>query len=212
VIAIRAAAALLALGLAGRAAAGCPALETPLEPPCGYAALERMRDAFAERAAAAGVTLPSVPALRERDEPGLGAWSAERREVVLPVWTALAPEERRLLARMGGSDARAPELFAWLHRWYLPACGLARAYGGGAPGTRGSRAAHELAVAFLRDEPYGAERLTRLAELVESAAARLDDAADPGAREARLELRLARDSLRRRDVLRFDEALARARP
>jgi hypothetical protein len=212
VTASRTAAALLALGLAGRAAAGCPAEEAPLEPPCGYAALERMRDSFAERAAAAGATLPFTPALRERAEPGLGAWSPETRELTVPQWSALAPEERRLLVRMAGSEPRAPELFAWLHRWYLPACGLARAYGGGAAGSRASRAAHDLAVAFLRDEPYGPERLARLAALVEAAGARLDDADEPGVREARLELRLARDSLGRRDALRFDEALARARP
>ncbi|HET9595818.1 MAG TPA: hypothetical protein VFP65_09575 [Anaeromyxobacteraceae bacterium] len=211
--AIRAAAALLlVLGPAGRAAAGCPAEEAPIEPPCGFAALERMRDTFADRAAAAGVKLPSAPALREREEPGLGVWSAERGELAVPQWSALAPEERRLIARMAGSEARAPELFAWLHRWYLPACGLARAYGAGETGSRASRAAHDLAVAFLRDEPHGPERLVRLAALVEAAAARLEETEDPGARSARVELRLAQDSLRRRDALRFDEALARAHP
>jgi hypothetical protein len=207
-------AAALGLALAVPAAAGCPDA-SPLEPPCGAAALERMRDAFVARAAAAGLTLPFTPALREREEAGLVAWSAERRELSVPHWPVLAPEERRLLVRMAGSEDRAPELFTWLHRWYLPARELARAFqavrGAPPPGSRAERAAHDAAVAFLREEAYGPERVARLASMVEAAAARLADEDGPAARTAFAQLRLARDSLRRRDSLRFVEAAARLR-
>lgn len=211
---VRAAAVAVAAALAGAPAAArarCPAEAPALAPPCGLTALERQRDAFVQRAAAAGHPLPA-PALREVTGPRLLAWNAATGEVEVPRWEELPEAERALLARMAGSPARAPELFAWLYRWfYLPRALAEALLARGGAGPADARRADDLAVAFLAGQPLGAERLARAAGLVEEALARLSaELGDPAAAGRRTELERARAALARRGRG-FEELLAGAR-
>jgi len=229
---LRALAAALVLAAVAPAVATCP-VESPLEPPCGLAPLESMRDAFIARSARAGIPLPYSPEVREWTRPLLVAWRRDARAVAVPRWEELTREQRALVVRMAGSEPRAPELFAWLYRWFLLPHELAHAaqdeLGDWAlPPSRSERAANDLAVAFHMEQPMGRERLARLAGLLEAAAARLDPppggadadrwfdahqdelARDP-ARHGAFQLRFILDSIRRRDALAFDAEAGRLR-
>ncbi|GEJ59006.1 hypothetical protein [Anaeromyxobacter diazotrophicus] len=209
---------LAAAGLAGPVPgeALCPAEAPVLEPAGGLAPLTRLRDAFAQRAARAGAPLRAVPALREATGPRLLAWNAATGEVEVPRWEELPEAERSLLARMAGSPARAPGLFAWLYRWfYLPrALSEALLAGRGGLALPDARLADDLGVAFLAAEPMGPERLARLRALVDEALGRLaTELGDPAAAARRDELGRLREALARRGERSFEALLAlRAAP
>ena len=192
------------------ARAACLVGAPALAPSCGLAALERLRDAFVARAAAAGHPLPS-PTLREATGPRLLAWNAATGEVEVPRWEELPDAERALLARMAGSPARAPELFAWLYRWfYLPRALAEAALARGGAGLPDARRAEDLALAFLAAQPQGPERLARVAGLVDEALARLAaEIGDPAAANRRNELERTRAALARQGRG-FEELLAGA--
>jgi hypothetical protein len=212
---------LLTATLPGLSRAGCPD-ESPLDPPCGLAPLERLRDDFVARATRAGLSLPSPVALREATGPELVRWDAAAGAAVVPRWEELAAGQRAALSRLAGSDTGAPALFAWLYRWFfLPralaqAClaPVATATATAGDGEEARRAADELAVAFLKEEPMGPERLEQVQGLVEAALHRLEQdgggAAVPDAQRAALVR--AKATLARREGLHFDQVAARLRP
>ncbi len=220
---------LLVLAVASAPAALALCLdESPLEPPCGLAPLEAMRDAFVHRAARTGLTLPYLPEVREGTRPVFTSWRLDARAVSVPRWDEITPEQRAAIVKMAGSEARAPELFAWLFRWFFLPHTLAHALEDelgerAAPPSRSERAADDLAVAFHMEQPMGPERLARLRGLLEAAAGRLDPpqggaeadryfdehhgeiVRDP-ALHAAFQLRFVLDSMRRRERLGFDAA------
>jgi len=215
-------AALLALvaaaGLAGPGAAEarCPAEAPTLAPSCGLAPLEQLRTAFLLRAARAGHPLRAAPPLREATGPRLLAWNAAAGEVEVPRWEELPDAERALLARMAGAPERAPELFAWLYRWFYLPRALSEALLAG-PGDGlvlpDGRLADDLAVAFLAAEPMGPERLTRVRALIDEALSRLaTELGDPATAARRTELERSRAALARRGERSFEALLALRSP
>ena len=207
---------LLAATLPAPSRAGCPD-ESPLDPPCGLAPLERLRDGFVARSTRAGLRLPSPLALREATGPELVRWDAAAGAAVVPRWEELSADQRAALSRLAGSDSGAPALFAWLYRWFFLPRALAQACLAPAPsadaGEEARRAADELAVAFLKEEPMGPERLEQVQGLVEAALHRLEQdsggAAIPDAQRAALVR--AKATLARREALHFDQVAARLR-
>jgi hypothetical protein len=186
--------------------------------------MERERDLFVERAAAAGMALPFTPAVRGWTRPSLMSWRQRDLAVAVPAWVETSAAQRAVLEQLFGSPDRARCGFGWLFRWFLLPHELAHAVqdaqGAKLPHAQSERIANDVAVAFWAAEQGGEERLSGLQAFLEArppssppSDADVDARYDvlPLAEYGAFQLAAIRDSLARRQSLRFADALSRLR-
>jgi hypothetical protein len=119
--------------------------------------LEQLRNAFIEKAAASGLTLPFFPGLKERAGRSLGCDLEAGRALSIERWEDVNPALRERFAQISGDSAGGRRLFDVLFRWLAVPHRMAHAFQGRASKTldraASERLATDAAVAFLRDLP-----------------------------------------------------------
>ncbi len=152
----------LALILAG------PTAATPL----------RHANTFLDRLEAMGIELPYRPQVRDWTRPSLISWRETARAVAVPTWSEV-PEKMRGLFEVMAPPGRAKLLFDEAFRWFFVPHELAHFLQSEFGRTRGhsrrERLASDVAVAWWRTQPHGADRLRQFSRLVDHAIAALPD-------------------------------------
>ncbi len=168
--------------------AACSGPRTELPPANGFrflleeddtkvqATLETMRDAFVALMKKENVAVPFRPGVRFETTPQTVFFDGQN--VVIPRWKELPPEFKTAVIRWMGTEENAKEFFAAAFHYYFPTHEL----GHFVQQVRGSVFdawekefhANEVGVAFLRAQPDAAQRMARLRQIFETAAANMN--------------------------------------